>query len=76
MDWTHCRRRCRHAAAHMAVSRAAQQLRRRAADALVGRGLYEAVGWTFTAPTLHDRLRLPEDDPRRRAPVVENPAVR
>ena len=51
----------------------AQQLRRRAADALVGRGLYEAVGWTFTAPTLHDRLRLPEDDPRRRAPVVENP---
>ncbi|HEX4114804.1 MAG TPA: phenylalanine--tRNA ligase subunit beta [Solirubrobacteraceae bacterium] len=50
-----------------------QQLRRRAADALVGRGLYEAVGWTFTAPTLHDRLRLPEDDQRRRAPVVENP---
>ncbi|HTA96807.1 MAG TPA: phenylalanine--tRNA ligase subunit beta [Solirubrobacteraceae bacterium] len=50
-----------------------QQLRRRAADALVGRGLYEAVGWTFTAPTLHDRLRLSEDDPRRRAPVVENP---
>jgi phenylalanyl-tRNA synthetase beta chain len=51
----------------------AQQLRRRAADALVGRGLYEAVGWTFTAPTLHDRLRLAEDDSRRRAPVVENP---
>ncbi len=51
----------------------AQRLRRRAADALVGRGLYEAVGWTFTAPTLHDRLRLPEDDPRRRAPIVENP---
>ncbi len=50
-----------------------QRLRRRAADALVGRGLYEAVGWTFTAPTLHDRLRLPEDDPRRRAPVIENP---
>jgi phenylalanyl-tRNA synthetase beta chain len=51
----------------------AQRLRRRAADALVGRGLYEAVGWTFTAPTLHDRLRLPKDDSRRRAPVVENP---
>jgi phenylalanyl-tRNA synthetase beta chain len=50
-----------------------QRLRRRAADALVGRGLYEVVGWTFTAPTLHDRLRLPADDPRRRAPVVENP---
>ncbi len=50
-----------------------QQLRRRAIDALVGRGLYEAVGWTFTAPTLHDRLRLPKDDPRRGAPVLENP---
>jgi phenylalanyl-tRNA synthetase beta chain len=50
-----------------------QRLRRRAADALVGRGLYEVVGWTFTAPTLHDRLRLPEDDARRQAPVVENP---
>jgi phenylalanyl-tRNA synthetase beta chain len=50
-----------------------QRLRRRAADTLVGRGLYETVGWTFTAPTLHDRLRLPEQDPRRRAPVLENP---
>jgi phenylalanyl-tRNA synthetase beta chain len=50
-----------------------QQLRRRAADALVGRGLYEVVGWTFTSPTLHDRLRLPAEDPRRRAPVLENP---
>jgi phenylalanyl-tRNA synthetase beta chain len=50
-----------------------QRLRRRAADALVGRGLYEIVGWTFTAPTLHDRLRLPAEDERRRAPVVENP---
>jgi phenylalanyl-tRNA synthetase beta chain len=51
----------------------AQHLRRRAVDALVGRGLYEVVGWTFTAPALHDRLRLPQDDPRRRAPVLENP---
>jgi phenylalanyl-tRNA synthetase beta chain len=51
----------------------AQRLRRRATDALVGRGLYEAVGWTFAAPTLHDKLRLPEDDPRRRAPMLENP---
>jgi phenylalanyl-tRNA synthetase beta chain len=50
-----------------------QHLHRRALDALVGRGLYEAVGWTFTAPTLHDRLRLAQDDPRRRAPVLENP---
>jgi phenylalanyl-tRNA synthetase beta chain len=50
-----------------------QHLRRRAVDALVGRGLYEALGWTFTAPALHDRLRLPQDDPRRRAAVLENP---
>jgi phenylalanyl-tRNA synthetase beta chain len=50
-----------------------QCLHRRALDALVGRGLYETVGWTFTPPTLHDRLRLPADDPRRRAPVLENP---
>jgi phenylalanyl-tRNA synthetase beta chain len=52
---------------------ATQRLRRRAIDTLVGRGLYEAVGWTFTAPTLHDRLRLPENDPRRHAPKLENP---
>ncbi|HEX3692600.1 MAG TPA: phenylalanine--tRNA ligase subunit beta, partial [Solirubrobacteraceae bacterium] len=50
-----------------------QRLRRRAVDALVGRGLYEAVGWTFAAAATLDRLRLPEDDPRRRAPVLENP---
>jgi phenylalanyl-tRNA synthetase beta chain len=50
-----------------------QRMRRRAVDALVGRGLYEAVGWTFTPPALHDRLRLPPEDPRRRAPVLENP---
>ncbi len=50
-----------------------QRLRRRAVDALVGRGLFEVVGWTFTAPTLHDRLRLGRDDARRRAPVLENP---
>jgi phenylalanyl-tRNA synthetase beta chain len=50
-----------------------QRLRRRAVDALVGRGCYEAVGWTFTAPGVHDRLHLPAEDPRRRAPVLENP---
>jgi phenylalanyl-tRNA synthetase beta chain len=52
---------------------ASQRLRRRAIDVLVGRGLYEAVGWTFTAPTLADRLRLAVDDPRRHAVVIENP---
>ncbi|HEY2632420.1 MAG TPA: phenylalanine--tRNA ligase subunit beta [Solirubrobacteraceae bacterium] len=50
-----------------------QHLRRRAVDTLVGRGLHEVVGWTFTPPTLYDRLRLPEGDKRRRAPVLENP---
>jgi phenylalanyl-tRNA synthetase beta chain len=50
-----------------------QRLCRRAVDALVGRGLYETVGWTFAAPGLADRLRLDAEDPRREAPVVENP---
>src|SRR5262249_36189526 len=50
-----------------------QRLRRRAVDALVGRGLYEAVGWTFTSPEIAERLRLDPADPRRRAPVIENP---
>jgi phenylalanyl-tRNA synthetase beta chain len=50
-----------------------QRLRRRAVDTLVGRGLYEIVGWTFTAPDLHERLRLGPEDPRRHAPALENP---
>jgi phenylalanyl-tRNA synthetase beta chain len=50
-----------------------QRLRRRAVDALVGRGLYEAVGWTFTSPEIAERLRLDPADPRRRAPLIENP---
>jgi phenylalanyl-tRNA synthetase beta chain len=40
-----------------------QRLRRRAIDALVGRGMYEIVGWSFTEPGLADRLRLAPDDP-------------
>lgn len=50
-----------------------QRLRRRAADALVGRGAHEVVGWSFTEPGVADRLRLPQDDPRRRFVVMENP---
>jgi phenylalanyl-tRNA synthetase beta chain len=50
-----------------------QRQRRRVADALVGWGCYEVVGWTFTAPSLADRLQLDADDVRRRAPIVENP---
>jgi phenylalanyl-tRNA synthetase beta chain len=51
----------------------AQRLRRRAVDALVGRGMYETVGWSFTEAGLADRLRLAPDDPRRRFVVLENP---
>ncbi len=51
----------------------AQRLRRRAEDALVGRGLLEIVGWSFDAPTRDDRLRLPAGDPRRAHVVIENP---
>jgi phenylalanyl-tRNA synthetase beta chain len=50
-----------------------QRLRRRAVDALVGRGMYETVGWSFTDPGIADRLRLDEDDPRRRFVVLQNP---
>jgi phenylalanyl-tRNA synthetase beta chain len=50
-----------------------QRLRRRAVDALVGRGAYEIVGWSFTEPGVADRLRLPEDDPRRSFVALRNP---
>jgi len=51
----------------------AQRLKRLAADTLAGAGLHEAIGWSWSAPELADRLRLPPDDPRRAAVVVENP---
>jgi phenylalanyl-tRNA synthetase beta chain len=51
----------------------AQRLRRRAEDALAGRGLLEIVGWSFESPELDDRLRLPAGDPRRARVVIENP---
>ncbi|MDX6705169.1 MAG: phenylalanyl-tRNA synthetase beta chain [Solirubrobacteraceae bacterium] len=50
-----------------------QRLRRRAEDALVGRGLLEIVGWSFESPERGDRLLLPDDDSRRRNVVIENP---
>lgn len=50
-----------------------QRLRRRAVDALVGRGAYEIVGWSFTEPGVADRLRLPADDPRRSFVALQNP---
>jgi phenylalanyl-tRNA synthetase beta chain len=50
-----------------------QRLRRRAVDALVGRGLHEIVGWSFTDPGFADRLRLDQADHRRRFVALENP---
>jgi phenylalanyl-tRNA synthetase beta chain len=50
-----------------------QQLRRTVEDALAGRGLHEVLGWSFTDRGLADRLRLPADDPRRRAVSLTNP---
>ena len=51
----------------------AQRLRRRAEDVLVGSGLSEAVGWSFAAPALPDRISLPADDARRRGVILANP---
>jgi phenylalanyl-tRNA synthetase beta chain len=51
----------------------AQRVRREAEDALVGRGLHEIVGWSFTHPALLERLRLPPEHPMRRVVTVENP---
>ena len=52
----------------------AQRVRRAAEDALVGRGLHEIVGWSFTEPALLDRLLLPPDDhAMRRVVRLENP---
>ena len=49
-----------------------QRVRRAAEDAMVGRGLHEVVGWSFTDPALLDRLRLGPEDAMRRVVVVEN----
>jgi len=61
----------RHGAAGRLTPR--QLLRRRAADALAAQGLHEIVGWSFVAPELADRLRLPPGDDRRKEVEVENP---
>jgi phenylalanyl-tRNA synthetase beta chain len=50
-----------------------QLVRRKAEDAMVGRGLHEIVGWSFCEPGLLDRLRIPADHPMRRVVRVENP---
>jgi phenylalanyl-tRNA synthetase beta chain len=57
----------------------AQRVRRAAEDAMVGRGLHEIVGWSFTDPELLDRLLLPTasshegEHPLRRVVTLENP---
>jgi phenylalanyl-tRNA synthetase beta chain len=51
----------------------AQKLKRLAADTLAAAGLHEAIGWSWSGVELADRLRLPSDDGRRTAVVVENP---
>jgi phenylalanyl-tRNA synthetase beta chain len=50
-----------------------QRVRRAAEDALVGRGLYEVVGWSFADPALLDRLRLPPEHEMRAVVRIENP---
>ncbi|MCW2991349.1 MAG: phenylalanine--tRNA ligase subunit beta, partial [Solirubrobacterales bacterium] len=51
----------------------AQRAKRRAEDVLVGLGLYEISGWSFTEPAVFDRLRLPADDPHREHVALQNP---
>jgi phenylalanyl-tRNA synthetase beta chain len=51
----------------------AQRVRRGAEDAMVGRGLFEIVGWSFTEPALLDRLLLPADHALRRVVSLQNP---
>jgi phenylalanyl-tRNA synthetase beta chain len=50
-----------------------QRLRRRAEDTMRDLGFDEIVGWSFTDPGEVERLRMPEDDPRRDQVVVSNP---
>lgn len=51
----------------------AQVVRRRAEDVLVGAGLHEIQGWSFTEPAVLDRLRVPQDHPLRAVVELENP---
>ena len=50
-----------------------QRARRRVEDVLVGRGLQEVVGWSFTDAGAPERLGLAADDPRAQAVVLANP---
>jgi phenylalanyl-tRNA synthetase beta chain len=50
-----------------------QILRRRAEDVMRDLGFDEIVAWSFAAPSLADRLRLPSGDSRRDAVAIHNP---
>ena len=50
-----------------------QHLRRSAARALAEHGLVEVLSYPFVAPSRHDDLGLPVDDPRRTALRLVNP---
>ena len=52
-----------------------QRLRRRAEDALVGAGLSEAVGWSFTSPAVLARLGLQDDVVALENPMSEDQSV-
>jgi phenylalanyl-tRNA synthetase beta chain len=53
----------------------AQRLRRRAEDALVGAGLSEAVGWSFTSPEVARRLGLRDEFVALENPMSEDHSV-
>jgi phenylalanyl-tRNA synthetase beta chain len=50
-----------------------QRLRRRAEDVMRDLGADEIVGWSFADPGAGDRLRLPDEDPRRDLVRIDNP---
>jgi phenylalanyl-tRNA synthetase beta chain len=50
-----------------------QKARRRVEDVLVGRGLQEVAGWSFTDAGAAGRLGLAADDPRAAAVRLDNP---
>ncbi len=52
-----------------------QRLRRRAEDALVGAGLYEIVGWSFTSEAAQARLGTGVEPVRLKNPMSEEQAV-
>ncbi len=51
----------------------AQKLRRTAVDLLRGRGLSEAITFSFVSPGVTAKLRLPPDDDRTRVLLINNP---